>query len=204
MASRAARRARKFEILQTARRVLQESPLVAVASVTRSDVPSLTRTRLEFREQEFRFKKLPNRLCALALDGSDRAFMRGLFRGDTYVVYPELPEGWDEVGVDAAQLAKKLLKALKSQDHVVVVGGALDRIPLYPSDLDPLSKMPSLYDLRLQVAQTLKAPLVKTASGLRLPLVAAARALAAPPRGLARALLARKAQLGDDESRDAA
>lgn len=191
----ALRRARKTEILATARRVLREPPLVAVATVTRSDVISLTQARIELGNQDFQFKKFPNRLCANALDGSERAFMRGLFRGLTFVIYPDLPENWAEAGIDTAKLAKRLLVALAKQKHIILVGGALDQVPLYAEDFELLSKMPSQYLLRAELARTLRVPLIATASGIRMPLLKAARTLAAPTHTLARALLARKAQL---------
>lgn len=201
MALATSRRARKGLILETARRILHESNLVAVASVTRSDVPSLTRARIEFRSADFGFKKLPNRLCSLALEGTERAFMRGLFRGDTYVLYPSAQLD------DAALLAQKLLTAMKTQDHVVLIGGALDDVPLYASDFEPLAKMASQEALRAEVARTLRAPLLATATALRSPSLRAARSLAAPPLTVARALDAqrrRREEAADEEDDEAA
>lgn len=203
LSAAALKRARKTEILATVRRVLREPPLVAVAAVTRSDVTSLTQARIELGNHDFRFKKFPNRLCAMALDGSERAFMRGLFRGPTFVIYPDLPENWAEAGIDTAKLAKRLLRALSKNNHVMLVGGALDQVPLYAEDFELLSKMPSQYVLRAELARTLRIPLIATASGIRMPLLKAARTLAAPTHTLARAILARKkAQM--EETSDAA
>lgn len=196
MSLRAMNRARKAAIIEKAKFILDGSSLVAVASVTRNDVPSLTQARIELQEKKFGFKKFPNRLCAVALEGTNRDFMRGLFRGDTYVIFSQEEES------EGGALAKGLLTALKQHDHVKLLGGALDDVQLYPSDFQALSKMKPEHELRAEVARALKTPLVRIASTLKAPLVKVATAVKGPVAKTARAVQAALKKKEDDTTKE--
>jgi len=190
-----------------AKELFASTPFVAVAALTRSDVLSMTKARREFKNRSIALKVIPNGLCAKALEDTDRAFLRGLFIGQTIVAYPLPPQADDapREGEDASVLARRLLDSLGETPTMRLMGGALDNIPLYPEDFEPLAKLKSQHQLRADLAMALKAPLVRTATTLRAPALNVARTLAAPHRRVARALAARKTQLvagassGDEE-----
>mmetsp|Transcript_12903 Transcript_12903/g.42126 ORF Transcript_12903/g.42126 Transcript_12903/m.42126 type:complete len:206 (+) Transcript_12903:184-801(+) len=192
-------RAERHAIMLAAKQLFAESPLVAVAALSRGDVQTMTKARREFRQRSLRLRKIPNSLCAKALEGSDRNFLRGLFVGQTIVVYPEADSVEDD---DPPALAKRLLESLGETPTFHLMGGALNTVPLYPEDFIPLSKMPGSDELRAQVARAIKTPLARTATMLKGPSRAVANALAAPTRKLGRALAAHKDKNLDDNLDD--
>ena len=113
-------RARKSSLLELARHVLLDPPLVAVGALTRADVPSMTLARKEYRKHGLALKKLPNRLCELAVRSSERAFLSSIFSGDLVVLYPADDE------TNASTLAKRLLDGTAGASNVHLIGGALD------------------------------------------------------------------------------
>ena len=84
----AAARLRKGALLDAARRALREPSLVAVGALLKADVPAVRAARDAYRARGIRVKKLPNRLCRLAVADTDRAFLAGLFAGDYGGTYP--------------------------------------------------------------------------------------------------------------------
>lgn len=181
-------RARKGHLIEVARRVLVEPNMVAVAALTRADVPSMTAARSAFRQQSVGVKKLPNSLCGLAVQGSEREFLSGLFSGDLVVLYPTDDE------TDASTLAKRMLAGAKGAKNVMVVGGALEELPLQASDFEAISKMPHISELRAEVARAIRAPLVNVGRAIKQPTVKLAKALKAPSTKLARGFDAKARQ----------
>ena len=163
----AAARLRKGALLDAARRALLEPHLVAVGALTRADVPAMTRARAECRARGLALKKLPNRLCGLAVEGTDRAFLRGLFSGDLVVLYPRDADD----GADASALAGRVLEAAEGAGNVVLVGGALDGAKLYAADFPALEGLGGLRPLRAELG-----PRAQSARGARRPRRRRARA----------------------------
>jgi len=164
--------------------------VLAVATFTKGDIVTMTRTRNEFLARRIALKKIPNTICYKALEDCDRRFLRTLFVGQTIIVYPLEDE-------DPTQIAKNMLESLQANPHMYLMGGALDNIPLYPEDFKPLSKLPSQYDLRAQLATALKSQAVTAFRTLRAPLLSAGRIFSAPNKRIGRALTARKEKLSD-------
>jgi large subunit ribosomal protein L10 len=188
----AAARFRKGLLLDAARRALREPALVAVGALVKADVPAVRAARDAYRAAGFEVKKLPNRLCRLAVADSDRAFLAGLFAGDLVVLYTT------EEGADAGTLARKLLKATDGAGNVRLLGGALDDMALYASDFEALRDAPSLHDARASVARALREPAARTARALRRPGVLAGRLAKAPLAKVGRGVRAWVDRLGED------
>ena len=138
----AAARLRKGALLDAARRALREPSLVAVGALLKADVPAVRAARDAYRARGIRVKKLPNRLCRLAVADTDRAFLAGLFAGDLVVLHPT------EASSDAGAQARDLLAATKDAGNVKLLGGALDNAALYAADFERLRDAPSLHELR--------------------------------------------------------
>jgi len=112
---------------------------------------------------------------------------------------PKAGDGQQQIGDDPTDVAKRLLASFEASPSMHLMGGALDACPLYPSDFVPLSKMKSTHELRAEVAQSLKAPLVKTAKTLQAPSLKLAKALAAPTKKFGRAINAHLQNLQQDD-----
>lgn len=181
-------RVRKGQLLDTARRVLGDPTLVAVGALTRADVPSMTRARSEFRKQDIALKKLPNRLCDLAVADTDREFLAGLFSGDTCVMYPLSNSS------DAPALARRVLAGAKGAKNVLLVGGALDAVPLTAAELVLLADSKPKAEILADVGRALRAPLVNVGRALKAPAARTGRALKAPPARVGRAAAALRAK----------
>ena len=175
-------RARKSSLLELARHVLLDPPLVAVGALTRADVPSMTLARKEYRKYGLALKKLPNRLCELAVRSSERAFLSSIFSGDLVVLYPADDE------TNASTLAKRLLDGTAGASNVHLIGGALDANLLYASDFVALSELPPLSTIRAQVGRALKSPSVKVGFVLTQPSTKVGRALKTTTTKFARGL----------------
>ena len=190
----AAARLRKGALLDAARRALLEPHLVAVGALTRADVPAMTRARAECRARGLALKKLPNRLCGIAVEGTDRAFLRGLFSGDLVVLYPRDADD----GADASALAGRVLEAAEGAGNVVLVGGALDGAKLYAADFPALEGLGGLRPLRAELGRALKAPAARVGRALKAPAARAGRALRAPAARVGRGVAALARATGAD------
>ena len=128
----------------TPRRAPREPSLVAVGRCSR---PTAGRARgATLRARGIRVKKLPNRLCRLAVADTDRAFLAGLFAGDLVVLHPT------GLSSDAGAQARDLLAATKDAGNVKLLGGALDGAALYAADFRERRDAPSLHEARFRRA----------------------------------------------------
>jgi len=152
--------------------------------VARAGAAPLDARRLETALAR-RASRLRRRLEALP------RFLRGLFAGDLVVLYPTDDEA------DAAQLAKRVLAGAKDANNVLLVGGALDAVPLHAADLEALAKAPPLRELRAEVGRALRKPAARVGRALRASPAALGRALKAPAAKLGRGVAAKKRKDGD-------
>ena len=189
----AAARLRKGALLDAARRALREPSLVAVGALLKADVPAVRAARDAYRARGIRVKKLPNRLCRLAVADTDRAFLAGLFAGDLVVLHPT------EASSDAGAQARDLLAATKDAGNVKLLGGALDNAALYAADFERLRDAPSLHELRASVARAVREPAARAARALRQPSVSTGRLAKAQAVKVGRGVRARFDGLGGDD-----
>jgi len=128
--------------------------LVVVTHYSGLTVSDLSDFRAQLREEGATFKVTKNSLAKLALKGTQFEPLDGLFSGPTGVASSQDP-------VAAAKIAHKFAK---SNDKLVIVGGALGSMVLDAAGVEAIAKLPSLDELRSKLIGLLQAPAQKIAS----------------------------------------
>lgn len=92
-----------------------------------------------------------------------------LLSGPTAIAYSQ----------DAVSAAKAVVDFAKSNENLIVIGGMVDGKLLSSQEVEQLSKLPSLNELRGRIAGMLQAPAGKIAAVLQAPAAQLARVLRA-------------------------
>ena len=114
-------------------------------------------------------KVAKNRLVKLALQGTDAAHIADLFKGPTVIAYSRDPVAAAKVSVDFA----------KTNEKLVILGGAFGQTNLKPEGVTALAAMPSLDELRGKIVGLLVAPATKIARVVSAPAAQLARVVGA-------------------------
>lgn len=128
--------------------------LVVVTHYSGLTVSELSDFRSQLREEGATFKVTKNTLTKLALKGTQFEALDGLFTGPTGVASSQDP-------VAAAKVAHKFAK---SNDKLIIIGGALGSMVLDAAGVEAIAKLPSLDELRSKLIGLLQAPAQKIAS----------------------------------------
>ncbi len=139
--------------------VFQEANVVVVAHYAGLTVAELTALRGKARQQGVSVKVAKNRLVKLALQGTDSAHIADLFTGPTLVAYSADPVAAPKVTSDFA----------KTNDKLVILGGAMGSTNLNPEGVKALATLPSLDELRGKLIGLIQAPAQKIASVVNAP-----------------------------------
>ncbi|MBN9430849.1 MAG: 50S ribosomal protein L10 [Bosea sp.] len=152
-------KAAKRELVSTMNEVFQEANVVVVAHYAGLTVAELTALRGKARQQGVSVKVAKNRLVKLALQGTDSAHIADLFTGPTLVAYSADPVAAPKVTSDFA----------KTNDKLVILGGAMGSTNLNPEGVKALATLPSLDELRGKLIGLIQAPAQKIASVVNAP-----------------------------------
>lgn len=152
-------RAEKRELVSTMNEVFKEANVVVVAHYAGLTVAELTALRGKARQVGVSVKVAKNRLVKLALQGTDSAHISDLFTGPTLVAYSDDPVAAPKVASDFA----------KTNDKLVILGGAMGKTNLDAEGVKALATMPSLDELRGKLIGVLQAPAAKIAAVVNAP-----------------------------------
>jgi large subunit ribosomal protein L10 len=150
-------------------RALKDSTLVVVAHYTGMTVGEMVDLRGKIREAGASFKVTKNRLALRALEGTKFKNLAGLFKGPTAVAYSK----------DPVAAAKVVVNFAKTNEKLVVLGGALGEEKLAADGVKALASLPSLDQLRGKLVGLLKAPATKIAGVVQAPAGQLARVIQA-------------------------
>ena len=140
----------------------------AMVVVTRNDgltVAQVTDLRRRMRSAGASYKVAKNRLAVLALDGTRFDGIAALLKGPTALAW----------AADPVAVAKTAVDFSKTNDKLVILGGALGTQTLNADGIRALAELPSLDVLRAQLVGLISTPATRLAA-----------VLAAPGGGLAR------------------
>ena len=140
--------------------------------VTRNDgmtVAQVTGLRSRMREAGATFKVAKNRLAILALDGTRFDGIKPMLKGPTALAWARDPVAVSKVCVEFA----------KTNEKLVLIGGALGAQTLDASGVKALSELPSLDTLRAGLVGMIQTPASRIASVVAAPAAGLARVLAA-------------------------
>lgn len=162
-------RAEKRELVTTLRQVFEEPGSIVVAHYSGLTVADMTALRAQMREAGAGVRVAKNRLVKLALEGTDVAHISDLFQGPTVIAYSADPVAAPKVAIDFA----------KTNDKLVVLGGAMGATNLEADDVMALAALPSLDELRARLVGMISTPATRIAQVVAAPAGQVARVLSA-------------------------
>ena len=165
-------RAEKTAAVTALNQVFKDTGTVVVSQYTGLTVADMTSLRGKMRAAGGGVKVAKNRLVKLALQGTAVAHIADLFKGPTVIAYSKDPVAAAKVSVDFA----------KSNEKLVILGGAFGQTNLNPDGVKALASMPSLDELRGKIVGLLVAPATKIARVVQAPAAQVARVVGAYAR----------------------
>jgi large subunit ribosomal protein L10 len=115
------------------------------------------------------YKVTKNRLTRLALEGTKFEALKELFTGPTAIA----------VSADPVAAAKVCVTFAKTNEKLIIVGGAMGETKLDPQAIQVLATLPSLDELRGRLIGVLQAPATKVAAVVQTPAAQLARVFSA-------------------------
>lgn len=162
-------RAAKRELVGTLNDVFKTSGVVVVAHYAGLTVADMQKLRSQMKQAGATVKVAKNSLAGIALEGTDVASIKPLLKGPTLLAYSGDPVAAAKVAVDFA----------KTNDKLVILGGAMGTTSLNPDGVKALASLPSLDELRAKLVGLLQAPATKIAQLSTAPAAKLARVFGA-------------------------
>lgn len=162
-------RAEKREAVTSLNAVFSDTGVIVVAHYAGLTVADMTVLRARMRDVGATVKVAKNRLAKLALQGTDAASIADLFRGPTLIAYSGDPVAAAKAAVDFA----------RTNDKLVILGGAMGATSLDAEGVKSLAALPSLDELRAKLVGMLQTPATRIAQVVSAPAAQLARVLQA-------------------------
>jgi large subunit ribosomal protein L10 len=152
--------------------VFSNTGVVVVAHYAGLTVADMTTLRGRMREAGAGVKVAKNRLAKLALRGTEAEHIADLFKGPTVIAYSNDPVSAPKVAIDFAKTNQKL----------VILGGAMGKTNLSPDGVMALASLPSLDELRAKLIGMIQTPATRIAQLANAPAAKLARVIGAYAR----------------------
>lgn len=165
----AMQKAQKNELIAEVNGSLKDSSALVVVHYKGLTVAEISDFRKKARETGTTLRVVKNLLAKRAVQGTDFEVANELLKGQTALAYSK----------DPVAAAKCVVEYAKTNEKLVVVGGAFSQKIMSPKEVEQLAKMPSLDELRARIVGMLKTPATRIASVLQAPGGQVARVIAA-------------------------
>nr|WP_316653655.1 50S ribosomal protein L10 [uncultured Gellertiella sp.] len=162
-------RAEKREFVTELSEVFKASGSVVVARYAGITVAQMNDLRSKMRNAGGTVKVAKNRLAKIALQGTESEGMSDLFKGQTLIAY----------SVDPITAPKIAMEFAKTNDKLVVLGGAMGATTLSADAVKSLATLPSLDELRARLLGMIQTPATRIATVVSAPASQLARVFAA-------------------------
>ena len=162
-------RSEKKQLVSSLRQGLIESSLVVVAHQTGLTVAEVSNLRRQMREEGVQFKVAKNTLARLAVVETRNEGIHSLLSGPTTLAYSK----------DPVAAAKVAVKFAKNNEKFKIIGGALSGKVLDEKEIETLSKLPSLDELRAKIIGIISTPATRIAGIMQAPAGQLARVFSA-------------------------
>lgn len=162
-------REEKQELVAELRTSFGEASTIVVAHYSGMTVKELESLRAKVREAGASFRVTKNRLTRLALEGTKFDGLSDLFTGPTGIA----------VSSDPVAAAKVIVDFAKTNDKLVILGGAMQGNVLGLDGIKALASLPSLDTLRAGLLGLISTPATRIAGILQQPGASVARVLSA-------------------------
>ena len=152
-------RTEKREFVASLADVFAQTSMVVVTQNKGMTVAEVTLLRTKMRAAGATFKVAKNRLAVLALDGTRFDGIAPLLKGPTALAWSH----------DPVAVAKAAVEFAKTNEKLVLIGGALGSQLLDADGVKALAELPSLDALRAKLLGLLAAPATRIAGVLQAP-----------------------------------
>ncbi|MFZ1679599.1 MAG: 50S ribosomal protein L10 [Rhizobiaceae bacterium] len=165
-------RAQKREFVTELNDALSGAASVVVAHYAGLTVAQMNDLRSKMRAAGGTVKVAKNRLAKIALQGTGSESIQGLFKGQTLIAYSGDPVVAPKVASDFA----------KTNDKLVILGGAMGMTALDAEGVKALASLPSLDELRARLIGMITTPATRIAQVVNAPAGSLARVFGAYAR----------------------
>ncbi len=162
-------RTEKENLVASMHKTFEDSTIVVVTHYSGLTVGEMGELRDQMREAGASFKVTKNRLTRRALEGTKYQPLESLFTGPTAIAYSD----------DPVAAAKAAVNFSKTNDKLIVLGGALGEEQLDLAKIKNLASLPSLDELRAKIVGMLSTPATRIAGVLQAPAGQVARVIGA-------------------------
>jgi large subunit ribosomal protein L10 len=162
-------RTEKREFVSSLADVFAKTSMVVVTQNKGMTVAEVTGLRTKMRAAGATFKVAKNRLAVLALDGTRFDSIAPMLKGPTALAWSH----------DPVAVAKVAIEFARTNEKLVIIGGALGTQTLDADGIKALAELPSLDTLRAKLLGLLAAPATRIAGVLQAPAGQLARVLGA-------------------------
>ncbi len=162
-------RAEKESMVASLHQTFEDASIVVVTHYSGLTVAEMGKLRDQMREAGAVFKVTKNRLTRRALEGTKYQPLNEMFTGPTAIAYSE----------DPVAAAKAAVNFSKTNDKLIVLGGALGDEQLDVNAVKSLASLPSLNELRAKIVAMISTPATRIAVVLQAPAGQVARVLGA-------------------------
>ena len=162
-------RTEKAELVTEYRQLFQDSALVVVTHYAGMTVKEMTDFRGQLRKAGANYKVSKNRLTRLALEETNFKGIADLFTGPTGIAF----------SVDPIAAAKTAVNYAKTNEKLVILGGAFNGQVLDANGIKTLASLPSLDALRAKLLALLQTPATRIAGIMQAPAGQVARVIGA-------------------------
>lgn len=162
-------RQKKSDTVQYLNGELKDAGSVIIVHYAGLTVENITDLRGRIRKVGASFKVAKNSLAKLALSGTQYEGLADLLTGQAGIAYSE----------DPIAAAKAVVEFAKSNEKLVLLGGAIGQQMVNAQGIESLAKLPSLDELRAKLVGLISAPATRIAGVLQAPGGQVARVLSA-------------------------
>lgn len=162
-------RLQKEELIEFTNSRLSSSNIALVVHNKGLTVAEVTSLRRNLRAVGAEFKVTKNRLARIAAKDTPLEGITDLLNGPSAIATSE----------DPVSLAKGLVDFAKTNDNLVIVGGAFGAQNLDARAVEELAKLPSLDELRAKIVAMIQTPATRIAGVVQAPAGQVARVVSA-------------------------
>jgi large subunit ribosomal protein L10 len=152
-------KAEKKELVSSLNGIFSSAGVVVVAHYSGLTVAQMQDLRKQMAAAGANVKVAKNRLAKIALEGTEVASLGSLLKGPTLLAFSS----------DPVAAAKVAVNFSKSNDKLVILGGAMGPTSLNANGVKALATMPSLDELRAKIVGLVQAPATKVAQLVNAP-----------------------------------
>lgn len=152
-------KAEKKELVSALNGIFSSAGVVVVAHYSGLTVAQMQDLRKQMAQAGANVKVAKNRLAKIALEGTEVASLGSLLKGPTLLAFSS----------DPVAAAKVAVNFSKSNDKLVILGGAMGPTSLNANGVKALATMPSLDELRAKIVGLVQAPATKVAQLVNAP-----------------------------------